>query len=80
MFLQVNASPVTSSAPSLNYQMEPPSNQSHHGNYFPALPLEEKVHFILFWLFDSIDFDFPILVFLLADSATSFAIGLHEQL
>ncbi|KAI6687235.1 hypothetical protein NL676_024063 [Syzygium grande] len=41
--LLVNASPVTSSAPSLIYQMEPPSNQSHHGNYFPALPLEEKM-------------------------------------
>ncbi|XP_048130120.1 uncharacterized protein LOC115755064 isoform X2 [Rhodamnia argentea] len=41
--LLVNASPMTSSAPSLNYQMEPPSNQSHLSNYFPALPLEEKM-------------------------------------
>lgn len=41
--LLTKASPVTSSAPSLNYQMEPPSNQSHYGNYFPALPLEEKM-------------------------------------
>ncbi|KAI3441492.1 uncharacterized protein J3R85_002076 [Psidium guajava] len=41
--LLVNSSPVTSSASSLNYQMEPPSNQSHHGSYFPALPLEEKM-------------------------------------
>ncbi|KAF7849249.1 hypothetical protein BT93_L1049 [Corymbia citriodora subsp. variegata] len=56
--LLVNASPVTSSAPSLNYQMEPPSNQSHHGNYFPALPLEEKVYYTVFCLSH-----FPISVF-----------------
>ncbi|XVF04304.1 hypothetical protein REPUB_Repub05bG0070900 [Reevesia pubescens] len=39
----VNLSSRTSSTSVLNFQMEPPSNQSYYGNFAPLLPEEEKV-------------------------------------
>ncbi|KAK6229347.1 hypothetical protein SCA6_018298 [Theobroma cacao] len=39
----VNWSSRTSSTSVLNYQMEPPSNQSYYGNCTPLLPEEEKM-------------------------------------
>ncbi|XWS52144.1 hypothetical protein CRYUN_Cryun11dG0042000 [Craigia yunnanensis] len=39
----VNLSSRTSSTSVLNFQMEPPSNQSYYGNCTPLLPEEEKV-------------------------------------
>ncbi|XWS10956.1 hypothetical protein CRYUN_Cryun38cG0042800 [Craigia yunnanensis] len=39
----VNLSSRTSSTSVLNYQMEPPSNQSYYGNCSPLLPEEEKM-------------------------------------
>ncbi|XP_017979539.1 PREDICTED: uncharacterized protein LOC18594125 isoform X2 [Theobroma cacao] len=39
----VNLSSRTSSTSVLNYQMEPPSNQSYYGNCTPLLPEEEKM-------------------------------------
>ncbi|XP_059662700.1 uncharacterized protein LOC132308595 [Cornus florida] len=40
----VNVSSGTSSSSVINFQMEPPSNQSHYGNYYtPICPEEEKM-------------------------------------
>ncbi|XP_022734610.1 uncharacterized protein LOC111288110 [Durio zibethinus] len=39
----VNLSSRTSSTSELNFQMEPPSNQSYYGNCSPLLPEEEKM-------------------------------------
>ncbi|XP_044479207.1 uncharacterized protein LOC123206143 [Mangifera indica] len=41
--LVVNESSATSSSSVLNFQMEPPSNQSYYGNYIPMWTEEEKM-------------------------------------